>query len=328
MNADVKLDSGAKPMESCSQDLLVGAASVPINPPLGLPLIGYPSNRPNTGVALDLCLRAALFGGADSDSPAAALLVLDTLCVSARVVAALRTRAAEAVPGLDAATVMVAATHTHSAPALFPMRKGGQVTPPDDAYVRQVVAAAGPVVRQAWQARECLRLRVGWTEVRLGHNRRVVDPSGKAVNEWLDPEGLHHGYTDPRVRFLAFHEAASSRVRLLLNTYGCHPVVLGPGNTKVSSDYPGHLVRTLETRTGARLALHLTGAAANTNPRQALAKEPEAPRPCGEALAQAILDALPTARDVMATPVVAHAERVTFALGPGARANYAASDAE
>ena len=49
-------------MESCSQDLLVGAASVPINPPLGLPLIGYPSNRPNTGVALDLCLRAALWG--------------------------------------------------------------------------------------------------------------------------------------------------------------------------------------------------------------------------------------------------------------------------
>ena len=39
----------------------VGAAVRTINPPVGLPLVGYPSPRPNTGVSLDLCARALVF---------------------------------------------------------------------------------------------------------------------------------------------------------------------------------------------------------------------------------------------------------------------------
>jgi hypothetical protein len=44
----------------------------------------------------------------------------------------------------------------------------------------------------------------------------------------------------------------------------------------------------------------------------------------GEALAQAILDALPAARAVDASPGAAHVETLTLTLGPEARANYTA----
>ena len=59
--------------------LLLGTAMRTINPPLGVPLVGYPSGRPNTGVALDLCARAAVFGTPGNTDPAAALVVLDLL---------------------------------------------------------------------------------------------------------------------------------------------------------------------------------------------------------------------------------------------------------
>ncbi|MBI3829510.1 MAG: hypothetical protein HY291_08335 [Planctomycetes bacterium] len=310
-------------MERCPQGLVLGTACVPINPRPGVPLVGY-SDRINTGVALDLCLRVAVFGHVEEQTPACALLVLDTLSTGAQVVAEIRARAAEAVRGLAPTAVMVAATHTHSGPTLDPFRKGKMDARPDAAYLETVLASIGPAVRQAWNARESVLMRVGLTEARLGHNRRVVDAAGKAVNEWLDPDGRHHGYFDARVRFLAFHEAATGRLRSILNGYGCHPVTLGPKSLQVSADYPGYLVRALEARTGASVCIHATGAAANINPREALFAEAERARPMGEALAQAILDALPAAHAVDAAPIAAHVETLALTLGPEARANYTA----
>ena len=48
--------------QSREGSILLGTAVRTITPPLGVPLVGYPGPRPNTGVALDLCARAAVFG--------------------------------------------------------------------------------------------------------------------------------------------------------------------------------------------------------------------------------------------------------------------------
>ena len=303
--------------EGLSSSIVAGASCVTINPANdGLILVGY-RDRPCSGVALDLCLRAIVFGN-EFEKPAAALLVLDTLSTGAGVVAELRKRAALALPSLDPATIMVVATHTHSAPTLDPFR----TTQPDAAYLAHVFDAAGPAIKQAWNTRENLTMSVGLAEARLCHNRRVVDPSGKATNDWLDPEARHLGYCNSIVRFLTFCETGTGRIRIVINTYGCHPVVLGPGNTKASADYPGYLVRALEAQTGAHVALHVTGAAANINPRECLFAESERARPMGEAIAQAIVQALPAARNIDATPVSVHTEFVTLTCGPHARENY------
>lgn len=304
--------------------LLAGAAVETINPPSGLPLVGYPRDRPNTGVSLSLCLRALVFARPEDDRPAAALLVLDTLSTSAQTVALLRARAAAALPGLPPAAIMVAATHTHSAPTLDKFRKNDMDARPDAGYLEQVLQAAAAAVKQAWQARELVQLRVGHAEVRLGHNRRVVDREGRATNEWRDPDGLHHGYFNPAARFLVFEAAATGRARFILHTYGCHPVTLGGGNTQANADYPGYLVRALEARTGAAVAVHATGAAADINPRKGLLDEPSQAQALGETLAAAVVAALPAAQPVATGPLLVHGEPVTFVLGPKARANYSA----
>jgi hypothetical protein len=273
-------------------------------------------------VGLDLCARAAVFGEAARDEPAAALVVLDTIGVGADLVRAIRERAAAAVPGLPAEAVMVAATHTHSAPPLRSFFKQDQETLPNREYVEHVIDAAVTALRAAWGARGEVRARVGRAEARLGHNRRVVNPAGKATNEWRDPEGLHTGYFNPAIRFVAFDDAGTGEVRALIVSYGCHPVTLGPGNTAVSADYPGHLVRALEAATGARTAIHVTGAAANINPRACLFDAPEQARPMGEAIAAEVLASLPHARSIAVVPLRTVIAPLPLTLGPNARESY------
>jgi neutral ceramidase len=311
-------------MELPSLPLQLGVASRTINPRAGVPLVGYPSERPNTGVALDLCVRAAIFGEAGGARPSAALLVLDTIGIGAELVRRVRERVCEAAPGLRPPSVMVAATHTHSGPTLNPFRKKDQDAKPDEEYVRQVLEACPEAAKAAWRARAEVKLRIGLTEARLGHNRRVVDAEGKATNVWLDTEGAHSGYFNPRVRFVVFEDASEGRPRAILASYGCHPVVMGPGNAKVSADYPGYLVRALEAATGVELALFVTGGAGNINPRACLYETPERAQAMGEALAREILAALPHAAPIQASPLLTRSVPLKLRLGPEARSNYTA----
>lgn len=303
--------------------LQVGAAMRTINPPLGAPLIGYPSDRPNTGIGLDLCVRAALFGPAGSGTPASAVVVLDTLGVSPDLVAEIRALAAAAAPGLPREAILVAATHTHSAPTLMPFRKGNMDAQPDRAYRTHVLAQIEPLIREAWSNRADVTARVGLTEAKWGMNRRVVDKAGKATNVWRDPQGRHPGYCNSNLRFAVFERLSDGKPHVILNTYGCHPVVLGGGNTQVSADYPGYLVRKLEAQTGAA-CLHLTNAAAQINPRDPLHDDPERARPMGEALAAEIAAALPFARPLEGNDFGHVRVPLNLKLGPEARANYSA----
>ncbi len=288
--------------------LLIGTAVRTINPAPGVPLVGYPGPRPNTGVALDLCARAAVFGTPGKAVPDAALVVIDRIHVDGAMGRAIRQRAAAAVPGLDPSTIMVAATHTHSGPAGW-----------DD----PLVASAAEAVAAAWNSRVEVVARIGRARANLGHNRRVVNAEGKAKNEWKDPEGRHDGFFNPDIPFVVFDDAQAGEVRAVLVSYGCHPVVLGPGNTKVSADYPGYTVRALESATGARTAIFVTGAAANINPRECLFGDPERARPMGEALAAEVEESLHGARPLRIAPAAVTSVALRLSLRPEAEKRYA-----
>lgn len=281
--------------------ILLGTATRTINPPPGVPLAGYPSGRPNTGVALDLCARAAVFGTPGRAEPAAALVVLDLIHVDLELGRTIRERAAAAVPGLAPSAILVSGTHTHSGPADL-----GETA----------IASVVDAVQAAWKSREEVVARIGHARARFGHNRRVVDAEGKARNEWKDPDGLHSGLFNPDVPFVAFDLARTGELRAVFVNYGCHPVVCGPGNTKVSADYPGYLVRALEAATQARTAIFITGAAGDINPRDPLHADPERARPMGEAIAAEVLAGLPGARALKALPIAAVSAPVSAALRP------------
>lgn len=271
-----------------SDAILLGTAMRTINPALGVPLVGYPNGRPNTGVALDLCARTAVFGTPGRAEPQAAIVVLDLIHINLELGRRIRERASAAVPGLAPASILVSGTHTHSGPGSL-----------DEAGIAAVVEA----VAAAWKSREEVVARIGHARARWGHNRRVVDVEGKAKNDWKDPDGRHNGFFNPDLPFVAFDDARSGELRSIVVNYGCHPVVCGPGNTKATADYPGYLVRALEAATKARTAIFITGAAGDINPRDPLHADPEKARPMGEALAAEVLAALPQARSLKAAPI-------------------------
>lgn len=303
-----------------NQVLLLGVAKQEINPPMEGREVVCPVKSPALGVESDLCARAMVFGVPEDDRPRAALVVLDTLYAHAEIAAAIRQAAATLVPALAPESVMVASTHTHSAPPLrpFDMREhgwagrivlrrigqSGNIAQPDPEWVEKVISRAALAVAQAWQSRGPVRAGIALTEARLGSNRRVVDADGKATNEWTDPEGRHTGFFDPNVRFVVFRDAGDGRVRAILSGYGCHPVTLGPRNVRPSPDYPGYLVRKLEAATGAELAMHVTTGGANINPRVCLKATPEATRAMGETLADAVLASLDHALPLRVAPLV------------------------
>ena len=277
-------------MKKTGKTLFLGTAREKLVPPEGVELVGYPKPRPNTGVAKDLYARAAVFGASGSDAPGAALIVLDTIGVRAELVATIRRKIAEGLSGLPAEAIMIAATHTHSGPRLYDYVKDGKPMEADAETVELTVDGAVRAALAAWGDRVEVNARIGLTEAYWGSNRRVVDSDGVATNVWKDIEGMHTGYFNTNLRFIVFEDVKTGNVNTIMEHYGCHPVVGGQGNTRVSSDYPGYLVDKLQAETGARMAIHITGAAANINPRNPVLADVTKARAMGEALAQEVLE--------------------------------------
>lgn len=306
------------------EPILLGTAVRPISPPLGVPLMGYPSPRPNTGVAMDLFARAAVFGQTNNSRPAAALVVLDILHIDRSLGRAVRERAAAVVPGLAPDTILVAATHTHSGPNVARAVDPSLESEQDRTVFEAVVAASAEAIAAAWNERSPVRARVGHAAIRLAANRRVVSYEGIATNEWKDPDGRHPGYCNPDVPFVVFEEAATGATHAVLFSYGCHPVVMGPKSTRVSPDYPGYAARAIERAVKASTAVFITGAAGDINPRDCLNDDQEHARAMGEALAAAVLATLPAARPISLTPVVSVSTPLRLNVKPEFEKPYAA----
>jgi neutral ceramidase len=95
-------------------ELRVGAASVSITPPPGIPMAGYYSERGAQGVHDDLQAKAIVL---ETGQVAAALVALDLITTPRDLVEETR-REIERVCGVPGANVMISATHSHTGPVL------------------------------------------------------------------------------------------------------------------------------------------------------------------------------------------------------------------
>lgn len=281
----------------------LGVSKTATRPPKGARLMGYPKERPSTGIESDLFVRTAVFG-AGPGRPGAALVVIDNLYTPAPLVAEVRRLAARRLPGLKPGSIMIAATHTHSAPSIQPYysanpREG--LVRPDPHYRRHLIQTMVASILDAWKKRRQVTARLGGGEAVLGHNRRVL-VHGYARNVWQDPHGKHTGYFNPEIPFVTFHEAETGKIHAILAGYGCHPVTLGPGNTRACADYPGYFVQALEKETGAVVAIHIMTGAADINPLRCLRERSYHARIMGKALARAVMCAVGKARPVALKP--------------------------
>lgn len=218
-----------------------GFGKVALIPPKAFDLSGYVARaNPSAGLHDPICVRALYV-----ESGQAALLVsVDVLGFEPGQATMVRQKLSER-SGVSPNLVMLAATHTHAAPATMYTNGCGEVDPDWIAMLEEAILECG---YQAMAAAEPACVAIG-----------VVTVSGIARNRRHKEGPLDEDLVCIKVT------RADGRLMGVVGNYACHPVILSAENRMVSAEYPGSFCRSLER--GGIAAMFLTGAAGDINPR-------------------------------------------------------------
>jgi hypothetical protein len=246
-----------------SAALQVGAASVEITPPAGTALAGnFRDDYASRGVHAPLWSRALVVSRGDA---AVAIIVADLLTVPD----VLARRVREGVQrqcGLRPEQVMVAATHTHSGPAVE------AVAGPDEsaAVIGHVLPGMVESCVKAFHSRRAMRIWAG--EARgegLFFNRRLLLKDGRTVMNWTLPpaESIDRplGPVDDRIGVLLAGDD-KDRPAVVVASAALHAAVLAGENRLLGPDWPGCFCRAVGQAFGpGTQAMFLQGAEGNVN---------------------------------------------------------------
>jgi neutral ceramidase len=250
-------------------ELRLGAAAVPINPPLGIGLAGYYHERGSEGVLDDIFAKAIVL---DDGKTRAAIVVCDLISMPRWIVLEAR-QIIESQTGIPGTNVLIAATHTHTAPVLFREWSrddtDGGATPVSKNYSRTLPKLITEAVASANGKRQPVHVAVAKeNEGRMANNRRfwMRDGSvgwnpGKLNSQIVRPAGP----IDPEVGILYGETAAENPAPILtFVNYAMHPDTTG--GKRISADYPGALSRALALYKGPEmLTLFGNGTCGNIN---------------------------------------------------------------
>jgi neutral ceramidase len=156
-----------------------------------------------------------------ADEAACAIVSVDATFLDRPFVEKMRARIA-ARTGIEAANVLIAATHSHAAPATCPSFLSGAL--PDGDYLNLIVERAGQAAQQAAGGLEPVRYASGVIASPLGWCRRWVDGAGQAhfmPEVPLQPGWKPESEAPLRVRYLVFENAAGQAVAAAINV-PCH----------------------------------------------------------------------------------------------------------
>jgi glutamate-1-semialdehyde aminotransferase len=221
--------------------LEAGVAVTDITPPAGVELSGGAFGAAK-GVLHPLSAKAMAL---DDGRQRLLLISCDLLGFDAADATRIRRRIARE-HGVAFEGILLAATHTHCAPATVKLRNWGT---PDEDYNRrleeQLVQVAGEALGSMRPA------RVG---------SAAGDGPGVAVNR-----RRAGGRTNPRMTVLRMDTAEGVPLAAAVN-FACHPVNLHSSGM-ITPDFPWYLERDLRARLGVELpVLYLTGACGDLNP--------------------------------------------------------------
>ncbi len=210
-----------------------GVAVIDISPPPGLLLSGFAArSEPATGLHDPLTVRAIVLGDT-------ALVVADVIGIHEDMSRRIRERCA-----LPAANVIVAATHTHGAPASMEGRLGGA----DPAFLATLENSCVAAIDTALASAEPVSISAGnGPDPDIGHNRRHAG-----------------GIVDPAVPVVRLRRADGS-VLVTLVSYACHPTVLGADNRLMTGDFPHFLRTKMEAAQQGSVAVFVNGCTGDVN---------------------------------------------------------------
>ena len=265
-----------------------GAAAIGLEPPLGLPMVGFVRRHAPARWSVGDLEATAL--ALQADGRRALIVGVDTLGIQAPEIDALRERIAAAT-GAPPAAVLVNFNHTHCAPPASPAlaRLGGDMdvgTAPATAdYARTVADRVVEVARVAASRLEEARPAwgVGWCPESVNRREKLRD--GRVILGW-QPDGM----VDWQVPVLGLQRRDGSSIATVVG-YACHTVAVGPDVLGYSADYAGPMREAVRAWTGGE-CVFLQGAGGNVLPRVAFAGDLEPARALGRQLALAALAGL------------------------------------
>jgi hypothetical protein len=187
-------------------------------------LAGFAPNRPALGVNDPLWVRAVAFRNREVT---VALASIDAIGLTHEHVIRLRRELAGAHPELT--HLVVAATHTHSAPDTLNLWSRRPLLPGlsrfDRGYLERILARTGEAVDEAL--------------ARLAPAEAVPADITLPGEGWIRDSRRPFVY-DRTPRVCRFVRSGSDETIATLLSWGCHPEALGPDNNLVSSDYVHH----------------------------------------------------------------------------------------
>ena len=245
--------------------LKAGVARADITPPPGEQMWGFEDRRqPATGALDPLYARVlVLEAGGAAGTRRLALVTLDLgRSFGPPAIDRLR-QAAKQSSGIDC--LLVAASHTHSAPVI---RDEYRNAPP--AWEQSALQKIEQAIRDAARSLQPARIGVGTGATYIGHNRLRVNPDGTVSWFERNQTQVPTAPVDPTVTVLRLDRADGTPLAVLTN-YACHPVVFGSGNLQYSADFPAVTNRVVEQELGGKVqSFFLQGAPGDINPYYAV----------------------------------------------------------
>ena len=280
-----------------NKPFLVGTSKIDITPPLEVGILMSAVEgkwAPVEGVRRPLQARALVI---EQDGQRVALVSLDLLGLSGQAFGGKqrfkRRVIAAAQHAVKAADLILAVTHTHSAPETVALTDLYQ-KPAYKAWADLLVQRIGQAIQQAAATLRPCQLKAGSIQTPgLAIYRRIKTVDGIVLSHPPPPPEKvisREGPVDDSVNLVTFWDETDRPIGLIVNAT-CHPVheMCIP---QISPDYPGEMSEALEQRHPGTVALFLNGAAGNINPLTVSGGPSEAEKH-GKRLAAAIEETLP-----------------------------------
>jgi len=233
---------------------MAGAARTDITPPVGTLLYGYNPHQESTSIHDKLDVTAlALQQGEDI----ALLFSVTVGDLQTELANEIKGKINE-VCGVKASRIIIAATHTHSAPNVAGMEGWGGVDRPyvDSIFIPAILKAAAEAMENLQPA----EYAVGVVESKVGINRRQQLENGNIAlgqNPW--------GCYDPYMTCISLRNTDTKKGILNMIHYGCHGTAAGC-NHEITRDWSGIMTDRLEKETGI-LTAFWNGAQGDVGPR-------------------------------------------------------------
>jgi hypothetical protein len=217
---------------------------------------------------------------------------------------------------LNIATLLLSASHTHSAPAFLPYGSAPATGPAATAYLTELETKIFRAVQEASRSMFPATLGITRGSIQLGYNRLLLREDGRARALFDNLERIPYGPVDPEFLLLRVDDQ-SGNARALLVHYAAHAVVLGPTSCKYSADYPGIMQTKVEHELKNSQVMFVQGGAGDINPlfMGRSGKEDEdfqVMQKMGELLAAEVLKANRNIKPVGVNAIRAKSEILTF----------------